>query len=160
MPLILVGYGDFEDYRLKELPPEALEKLAERYSLMVAEDFSPEYDDLMITVAVHAELARRRAGGPQEPHIPSRRELAHLIVKRGFQQASKQHHPDGDGHHDAQVRLAPVRDELLENCVSIPDDRPDNAIIIRAPPEKRTAAARAAPARATSSSAWDEGVPF
>jgi hypothetical protein len=31
MPLILVGYGDFEDYRLKELPMEALEQLAARY---------------------------------------------------------------------------------------------------------------------------------
>jgi hypothetical protein len=155
MPLILVGYGNFEDYRLKELPMEALEQLAARYPLAVAEDFSPEYDDLIITVAIHAELARRRTGGLQESHIPSRRELAQLIVKRGFQQASKQQHPDGTGHHDAQVRLAQVRDELLENCASIPDDRPDNAIIIPAPPERRDA-----PQRAATRNPWDDEVPF
>jgi hypothetical protein len=119
------------------------------------EDFFPEYDDLVITLAIHAELARRQTGGLQEPHIPSRRELARLIIRRGFQQASKQHHPDGTGHHDAQVRLAQVRDELLENCASIPDDRPDHAIIIPAPTEKR-----AAPPRAATPKPWDDDVPF
>jgi hypothetical protein len=123
--------------------------------LAIAEGISPEYEDLMITVAVHAELACRRTGGLQEPHIPSRRELAQQIVKRDFQQASKQHHPDREGHHAAQVRLAQVRDELLENCASIPDDRPDGAIIIPAPPEKR-----AARPRTTNPNTWDEEMPF
>jgi len=158
MPLIIVGYGDFEDYRLKELPIEALEQLAVRYPLAVGENISPEYEDLIITVAIHAELARRRTGELPEPHIPSRRELAQLIIKKGFQQASKHHHPDGIGHHNAQVRLAHVRDELLENCASITDDKPDHAIIIPAPPEKRAARSRAATA-----APWDlndDDIPF
>lgn len=155
MPVILIGYGDFEDYRLQEVPTEVLEGLCRRYPLALVEEVSPEYEDLIITVAVHAELGRRQAGEAQKPHVPSRRELAQQIVKRGFQQASKRHHPDGNGHHAAQVRLAQVRDELLENCASIPDDRPDNAIIIPAPPEKR-----AARPRATDPNPWDEDVPF
>jgi hypothetical protein len=156
MPLILVGYGDYEDYRVTELPLEALEELTNRYPLAVAEDFSPEYDYLIITIAVHAELNRRKAGGKQQAHIPSRRELAQLIIKRGFQQASKQHHPDGDGHHDAQVRLADVRDTLLTDCENIPNDRPEDAVIIPAAPVNR---ATVKP-RAAAAGSWDDDVPF
>ena len=113
MPVILVGYAEYEDYRVTELPLEALEQLSSQYPLAVAENSSPEYEQLIITIAVHAELNRRKAGGMQQAHVPSRRELAELMVKQGFQQASKRHHPDGNGHHDAQVRLADVRDTLL-----------------------------------------------
>lgn len=154
MPLILVGYGDYPDYRVAELPLQVLEELAARYPLALPEDSSPEYDELLITITLHAELNRRRAGGQPERHIPSRRELAEMIVKRGFQQASKQHHPDGDGYHEAQVRLAHVRDELLENCDAIPNDRPESAVIIPAPPVKQAAQHR------TATSSWDDDVPF
>jgi hypothetical protein len=155
MPLILVGYGDYEEYRVTALPLQALEELGVRYPLAVAEDSSPEYEHLVITVAVHAELNRRRAGGQQQPHTPSRRQLAQLIIKRGIQQASKHHHPDGDGHHDAQVRLSEVRDTLLENCDNIPNDRPKDAVVIPAPQERR--ALRPRPANPTP---WDKDVPF
>ncbi len=158
MPLIMVGYGDYCEYRLRELPLETLEELAVRYPLAISEDSSFEYEDLVITVGVHAELNHRKAGGQQERHIPSRRELAQMIVKRGFQQASKQHHPDGDGHHEAQVRLSQVRDELLETCENIPSDRPDNAIMIPAPPPPMR---RAPPQPRTPANAWnDDDVPF
>lgn len=153
--MTLVGYGDYEDYRVTELPLEALEELGGRYPLMVAEDFTPEYDHLIITVAVHAELNRRKAGGQPHAHIPSRRELAQLIIKRGFQQASRQHHPDGDGHHDAQVRLAHVRDTLLEDCENIPNDRPEDAVIISAPRMNR-----AVKPRSPASGAEEDDVPF
>jgi hypothetical protein len=155
MPLIIVGYGDYEDYRITELPLEVLEELGKRYSLALSEAFSPEYDHLIITVAVHAELNRRKAGGQQHAHTPSRRQLARLIVKRGFQQASKHHHPDGDGHHDAQVRLSEVRDTLLESCDNIPNDRPEDAVVIPAPQERRTVRSRP-----PSPPTWDDDVPF
>ncbi|MBV9760293.1 MAG: hypothetical protein JO340_07010 [Acidobacteriaceae bacterium] len=158
MPLIIVGYGDFEDYRVKELPMDMLEQLAARYPLVLPDDYSPEYDDLVITLAIHAEIDRRRGGAAQEAHVPSRRELAQLIIKRGFQQASKLHHPDADGQHVAQVRLAQVRDELLENSTNIPDDRPDSLIMIPAPRQGPDARPRAA-----SVNDWDfndDDVPF
>ena len=144
MPLILIGYGDYEDHRITEIPLEALEELGKRYPFTVAEDFSPDYEQLIITVAIHAELNRRKTGGKPESHIPSHRELAQLIIKRGFQQASKHHHPDGTGRHDAQVRLAQVRDTLLENCDNMPNDRPEDAVIIPAPRVAKTAKSRAA----------------
>jgi hypothetical protein len=59
------------------------------------------------------------------------------------------------GHHDAQVSLGEVRDTLLENCENIPNGRPLDAIVIPAPPEKRSARPRAA-----SSKPWDDDVPF
>lgn len=156
MSLILVGYGDYEDYRVTELPLEVLEELGRRYPLAIEGDSSPDYDHLIITVAVHAELNRRKVGGQPQAHIPSRRELAQTIVRRGFQQASKQYHPDGAGHHDAQVRLAKVRDALLQDCEHIPSDRPDDAVIIPAP---HIAGAGVKP-RAAASSAWDDDMPF
>ena len=155
MPLIIVGYGDYAEFRLSELPSEALNELAVRYPLSLTEQHSPEYDDLAITVALHCELKRRQAGGQQERHKPSRRELAQIMVRKGFQQASKQHHPDGDGHHEAQVRLGQVRDELLEACENIPSDRSDNAIIIPAPPVWRTG-----PAPHAAEHVCDDDVPF
>ena len=158
LPPVLIGYGDHEGYRLNEVPPEMLQQLAARYPLAVGENDSPEYDELVITVAIHAELERRRAGGKPAYHVPSRRELAQLIVKRGFQRASKQHHPDGTGHHDAQVRLSQVRDELLEHCSNVSHDMPDNAVIVPAPTEMPTARARAATANE-----WDindDDIPF
>jgi len=155
MPFIMVGYGDYAEYLLRQLPLEVLEELATRYPLTLSEQDSPEYDDLAITVALHGELNRRR-NGEQERHTPSRRELAQSIVKKGFQQASKQHHPDADGHHEAQVRLSEVREELLEACESLPNDRPENAIIIPPPP------AKAAPLRprAAKDVFSDDDVPF
>jgi hypothetical protein len=156
MPLIMVGYGDYAEYLLRQLPLEVLEELATRYPLTLSEQYSSEYDDLAITVALHGEINRRRTGGQQERHTPSRRELGQSIVKKGFQQASKQHHPDGDGHHEAQVRLSEVRDELLAACESLSNDRSENAIIIPPPPVK------AAPLRprAAKDVFSDDDVPF
>lgn len=158
MPLILVGYGDLYGYRISEVPAEALQQLAARYPLVIGENGSPDYEDLMITVAIHAEVERRRAGGVPAAHVSSRRELAQLIVKKGFQQASKQHHPDGTGHHDAQIMLAKVRDELLEHCSNLSEDMPDNVTIIPAPPDKPAARSRAAKANDWDIS--DDDIPF
>jgi hypothetical protein len=162
MPLILVGYGDYFEYRLGELPVEAIEELARRYPLEIAEQSSPDFDDLAITVAIHAEMARRRGRGVKpDQHIPSRRQLAQTIVTKGFQQASKQYHPDCVGHHEAQVRLGNVRDELLENCQNIADDRPEGAIMIPPPPAKRPVPVRRPAADPFSNEGIsDDDVPF
>jgi len=159
MPVIIVGYGDYAEYRLGELPVEILEELAGRYALTFPVEYSPEYDDLAITVALHAEINRRKSGGQQAHHTPSRRALAQILVGKGFQQTSKHHHPDGDGNHEAQVRLGQVRDELLEACENISNDRPENVIIIPPPPPPRPA--RRPPSRpATANDIFDDDVPF
>jgi hypothetical protein len=136
MPTVIVGYGEYSDYLLGELPAHTLEELGARYPLKLNGQSRPEYDELVITVAVHAEINRRKAGGKPERHTPSRRELAQMIVNKGFQQASKHRHPDAAaGYHDAQVRLNEVRDHLLDTCRNIPSDRPKNAVIIPKPSE-------------------------
>lgn len=156
MPRVILGYGEYNGYRLTELPTKVLEELAVRYPLRVGEQFSPEYDELLITVAVHAEMKRREAGGKPENRVPTLRELAEEIVTRGYQQASKHHHPDGKGHHEAQVSLTRARDELRTACSNIVDDSNDEGTtIIPAPPTPQPRA-RAAP----SGGIGDDDVPF
>ena len=65
MPRVIVGFGEYEGYLLTELPAKALADLAARYALDLREQFSPEYDELLITVAIHGEVIRRAAGGQQ-----------------------------------------------------------------------------------------------
>ena len=145
MPHVTIGYGEHNGYRLTELPTKTLEELAVRYPLRVNEQFSPEYDELLITVAVHGELSRREAGGKQEPRVPTLREVAAEIVTKGYQQASKHHHPDGKGNHDAQVRLTQARDELRNACTNIPDDGNDEGTTIIPAPATPKPRAHAAP---------------
>jgi len=156
MPRVIVGSGDYNGYRLAELPAKILEELGARYPLRFDGQFSPEYDKLLITVAVHGELRRREAGGKQEPRVPTLRELAEEIVTRGYQQASKHHHPDGQGHHEAQVRLTQARDELRNACTNLADDNPDEGTTIIPAPAAPTPRARAAASEDIS----DEDVPF
>lgn len=154
MPRVLIGYGEYQGYRLAELPAKALDDLARRYPLL-GEQQGAEYEELLITVAVHAELQRRATGGTQERRVPTVRELAEEIVTKGYQQASKHHHPDGKGHHDAQVLLNQARDELRRAATNLADYREDeSATIIPAPVVPR---ARAAP---PSGGISDEDVPF
>jgi hypothetical protein len=69
MPCVLVGYGEYKGYRLAELPASELTTLAARYPLQLEGGFAPEYDDLLITVAIRAELPRREAGGKQAQRV-------------------------------------------------------------------------------------------
>jgi hypothetical protein len=105
MPRVIVGFGECRGYRVTEIPAQLLAQLAERYPLVLKEDSQPDHEDLIITIVVHGELRRCAVGGQPEIHVPSLRELAQEIVSRGYQQASKRHHPDGQGHHEAQLRL-------------------------------------------------------
>jgi hypothetical protein len=142
MPRVLVGYGEYQGYRIAELPAKAVEDLAKRYPLSLDEKHGAECEELVITVAVHAELHRRANGGAQERRVPTLRELAEEIVTRGYQQASKHHHPDGKGHHDAQVLLTQARDELRNAANSLSNDTEvENATIIPAPVVPRARAA-------------------
>jgi hypothetical protein len=156
MPRVIVGYGEFNGYRLAELPAKVLADLAARYPLHLEDRPAPEYDELLITVAVHAELQRREAGGKPEQRVPSLHELAEEIITRGFQQASKQHHPDTKGHHDAQIRLTQARDQLRNSCNDLADEHYDEGTtIVPAPPPTRPQ-----PAAAPSGGITDDDVPF
>jgi hypothetical protein len=85
---------------------------------------------------IHGELSRRGTGARQERRVPTLSELAQEIVTRGFQQASKDHHPDGKGHHEAQLLLTRARDELLNAYRNLPDDRNEESTMIMEAPEK------------------------
>ena len=71
MSRIVLGYGMCHGYRITEIPREMLEELATRYPLDIQDGSSPEYQDLFITIAVHAELQRRSKGGQQDQHVPT-----------------------------------------------------------------------------------------
>jgi hypothetical protein len=149
---VTVGYGEYNGYRLTELPAQPLNELAARYPLCLDEQL--DHDELVIIIGVHGELHRRENGGKQEQRVPTLRELAEEIVSRGYQQASKLHHPDGKGNHDAQIRLNKARDELRNTASNLSEESDyENVTIIPAPPAPRT---RAAP----SSGIGDDDVPF
>jgi len=156
MSRIIVGYGEYNGYQLAELPSSILEDLGARYPLRCDEQFSPEYDELLIIVGVHGELGRRQAGGKQEQRAPTLSELAGEIITRGYQQASKNHHPDGKGHHYAQVRLTEARDVLRNACTNITDDNYGEGMTIIPAPAMAKPRAPAVPADGIS----DDDVPF
>jgi hypothetical protein len=162
MPRVIVGYGDYKGYQLAELPAQVLTDLAARYPLHLEEQPAPEYDELLITVAIHAELQRREAGGKPEQRVPTLRELREEIITRGYQQASKQHHPDTKGHHEAQIRLTQARDQLRNSCNDLADENDDQgATIVPAPPPIPTPApTRPRPSAAPSDGITDDDVPF
>lgn len=146
MSSIFIGYGEYKGYQVKELPNNVLNELAIRYPFSIADKDAPEYDELLITVAVHGELERRRNGGTQAPRVPTFNELVDEIIVRGYQQASKQHHPDGIGNHEAQIRLTQARDALKNVSSDIMDDTYEaGATIIPAPSTPRSQASTTTP---------------
>jgi hypothetical protein len=156
MPRVIVGYGEYDGYRLTELPDKVLAELSARYPLLIDEQLSPEYGELLVTVAIHGELSRRGTGAKQERRVPTLSELAQKIVNRGFQQASKDHHPGGKGHHEAQLLLKQARDELLKACRNLTDDHNDESTMIMEAPEKPKSRAGAMQSEGIS----DDDVPF
>jgi hypothetical protein len=88
MSRVIVGYDECKGFLLTEVSSEFLAALGLRYPLRGDDEFSPDCDALLITVAVHAELARRKAGGEQTPQIPTLREVAQEIITKGFHQIS------------------------------------------------------------------------
>lgn len=153
MAKIIVGYGEYTNYRISELPDLFLAELAQRYPLSLGDDDNPDHDVLLITVGIHAEFSRRFLGASADPHVPSLRELALEIVSKGFQQVSKARHPDRHGSHDTQVRLAEARDELRNLCGQLPNTIDDSSIVIFETSER-------GPIRSSNSAIFDSDVPF
>jgi hypothetical protein len=131
--MIIVGYGDFKDYRIEEIPDAFLAELAARYKLSHSAHSRSSQEELQITIAVHEELQRRSNGHKAMKKHPSARELGRKLVTKGFQQLSLDCHPDRGGTNTAQARLNRVRQSLLEACAEIPDDEWDDALVIPQP---------------------------
>lgn len=119
---------------------EFLDLLGQRYPLKSASYNASDGETLLITVAVHEDLARRTSRGKQSTHIPTVPEFAVEAVKKGFWQLSKIHHPDQRGENEAQRRLIEARDCLNRLCENITGDRPTDVVWIPEPPQqpKRT----------------------
>lgn len=156
MAQIAIGYGEYSGYLLTEVPDDFLSLLGQRYPLNAANYDASDGETLVITVGVHGELARRASGGQINKHIPTVPQFAKDIVKQGFWQLSKIHHPDQRGHNDAQRRLTEARDCLNRLCDNIDDDPLENAVWIPEPPESRERMARPVPAQGVS----DDDIPF
>jgi hypothetical protein len=134
MRRIVVGYGDYKDYALAELPEEHLQELSRHYPLECEKYDPSDSRSLLITVAIHEEIQRRKSGGERKKRIPTLRELATQLVAKGFHQLTKQHHPDRNGTSEAQRRLNQVREHLMRACGQIAEEDQD-AIIIHDPNE-------------------------
>ncbi len=149
---VIVGYGDFENYRIEEIPENFLSQLLSRYKLEISSHCDSDETELLITIAVHEESLRRKSGGKILRKRPSARQLAMKIVSKGFQTLSKDHHPDLGGDEEVQKELTNVRDRLFNFCEEIPECSTDNALIIPDPDGQREAAAV--------SDITDEDIPF
>lgn len=156
MPKIVVGYGPHSGWLLAEIPDDVLRELARRYPLEITKSSLPDYDALMATVAVHGELQRRASNGKVHRHYPSERELAEDIIKRGFQQASKIHHPDVGGAKESQQKLAAVRDRLLRKSKEFPSfDQSAATLVIM-----EDALTRSGPWEPSAYEISDDDIPF
>ncbi len=139
MKPILVSYGKFNGYQLCELPSEELRVLALRFPLNAENCIGREWEELLITVAVHEELKRREQGGEPQKKEPSVRELANQIVSKGFRESSKIHHPDRTGDNNMQRQLINARDRLLSLVEGIePAYDEQDAFFVTAPPTPGT----------------------
>lgn len=130
---IILGYGDFKGYSLGEIPESLLHKLSQRFALQSNKHDDSDRNTLLITIAVHEELSRRRAGGERKKRTPTLKELALNVVTKGYHQLSKTHHPDRNGDAETQRRLTEARDILARDCEDIVEEYED-AILI--PPEQ------------------------
>jgi hypothetical protein len=158
---VLVGYGQFNRYRVRELPNEELQKLAERFPLSLESCQHLEWDGLLITVAVHEELARRARGGEPDRKIPSERELAKEIINKGFKQLSHVHHPDkASGDNTAQRHLLKARDQLTALLEQIEEGEREDDIVIEEPKVPRGRGGRSTADDNPFGGMTDDDVPF
>jgi hypothetical protein len=133
MARILLGYGDFEGHGLSEVSDEILDELSRRFPLTVANYDYSDGKSLLITIAIHEEVhRRRRSGAGRAKRVSTRKEMAKELVASGYRNLSKTYHPDKDGTVEAQRMLVEVRDSLVKACEGIAEDNYD-AIIIWAP---------------------------
>lgn len=126
---IVLGYGQFRGCTLAQIPGNALQELADRFPLKSDNYTLSDNTSLLFAVGIHEELRRREVGGAIVKRLPTSRELASQMVAKGFQQLSRTHHPDRNGSSDVQIRLAEVRDILLNSCKDIPEDETDALVI-------------------------------
>lgn len=134
--MVIVGYGDYENYRIDQVPQAFLSELATRYKLSYRAHIGSEYQVLQITIAVHEEVQRREAGGSIQPREPTAKELAIKVIQKGYQVLSKDHHPDRKGGSEStQKRLNSIRQDLLRVCHQMDNEYPEGALIIPGPPE-------------------------
>jgi hypothetical protein len=130
---VIVAYGEFKDYKLPELPASFLNELVARFPLECHKHQYSSRQDLFITLAVHQEVERRRSGGAQAKHRPTKKRLADEIITKGFHHLSKTHHPDRNGDNEIQKTLTSARDFLIQACKEIQEDYDDETILIEAP---------------------------
>jgi hypothetical protein len=136
MPRVVLGYGRYKGYRLSELPREELEQLEYYYPLNLPVGNSPESLDLMVTIAVHAELQRRKAGGSQERRAPTLRDLALEIVDTGFRQMAKRSLGQRN-HVERMLRLTQAKDFVLQSINSVTGDVEEDGLLWIPDPAER-----------------------
>ena len=147
--MVIIGYGKYRNHRIQEIPDSFLSELAERYRLSHEAQKDADSTELLLTIAVHEEVKRRRDGGPILPREPTAREMAIKLVSKGYEILSKDHHPDRTGgSNTAQTTLNEVRAALLRACEDIKENF-EGALIV---PEPRTAA--------SFGGITDEDIPF
>ncbi|MBI4904689.1 MAG: hypothetical protein HY820_13700 [Acidobacteria bacterium] len=159
MPTVVVGYGQYNNYRLTEIPTDLLLQLSLRYPLAI-EPTGPHPDQrvLIIIVAIHAELQRRQSGGLQEKHLPGIRELAAEIIEAGCREVTLKYDPAGNYPKDRKNPLSKAREELQRLLRKVSDDsKGGGAISI---PAEGKALAKAPLAISYSAVDYDEDVPF
>ncbi|MBL8234884.1 MAG: hypothetical protein JNL98_40665 [Bryobacterales bacterium] len=138
MPRVIVGYGQYQGYRPAELPNEVLYDLGHDYPLQLKVNATPDAHLLMITIALHSEIERRRRGAGPEKRSPTVRELALDIVDRGYRNASKQISLGSRGREEKISRLTEAREFLLQAITrSASDEENDGVIEIPAPPQSK-----------------------
>ena len=132
--MILIGFGDYKNYKLQEIPDEFLARLAKAYSLSHSAHETSGKPELRATIAVHEEVMRRANGGTVQKRAMSRKEIATKLVNAGFRSMSKEHHPDrAGGDLETQKVLADVRDFLVGACNKIAEPEYQGAFVIPDP---------------------------
>jgi hypothetical protein len=132
--MVIIGFGEFKNYKLQEVPDEFLSKLAESYGLSLSAHDHSGQAELRATIAVHEEVQRRVKGGTIWKRLLSRKDLAKRLINAGFRHMSKEHHPDRPGGDlETQKVLVEMRDYLVSTCDKIAEPEYDAAFVIPDP---------------------------
>jgi hypothetical protein len=132
--MVIIGFGDYKNYRIQEIPNDFLDLLSQSYKLSHSAHNESSSMALRATIAIHEEIQRRATGGAIWKRHPTRKELAIQLVNSGFRQASKEHHPDRPGGNtETQTILSETRDHLLNSCSKIAEPELDDAFVIPDP---------------------------
>lgn len=74
--MIVIGFGEYRNYRIQEISDEFLAKLAKSYPLSHSAHEDSDRWRLKTTIAVHEEVLRRKNGGALQKRMLSRKEIA------------------------------------------------------------------------------------